>query len=208
MKLRHLLITFAAVALVPFAAHAQTPTCQVGVQAGYSLANTELGIGGASIDGLGSHSTRPDVGARVGCDLTAGMFRFGAFGEWNNQDVTFSVNPGLFSASLGNSYSLGGRAGLVVGSAYIYGGAAWTHTDVDWSIPSPLLPDHVQGIMYLGGIEIPLRERFSLALETRNIRYDSEKIGGVVDLKTEQWQGMLRLNFNFGEVAPAAKPLK
>lgn len=189
---------------------AQSPICQLGFQSGYSLANTELSSGPFSIDGIGAHSTRPDIGARVGCDVAFGEFKLGAFGEWNNQNVAFTVNPGLFSAALGNSYSLGGRAGLMLDRAYLYGLVAWTHTDVSWSVTGPGLPSAFTGITYGGGIEHPIRDtQFTIAGEVRWTRFAAENIGGPggIDLQPDQLQGMLRLNWNFGEM-PKAKPLK
>ena len=211
MKIKHLAIAAAALAASFTSALAQTPTCQIGIQTGYSHANTELSLGGFSIDGIGSHSTRPDAGVRGGCDLTAGEFRFGAFAEWNNQDVTFSVNPGLFSASLGNSYSLGGRFGLVFDKVFAYGLVAWTHTDVSWSVAGPGLPSAFTGMTYGGGLEYPIRDtRVSLAMEARLTQFTSETIGGPggLELQPDQLQAMLRLNWNFYDAPKAAKPLK
>src|SRR5215813_13643747 len=75
---------------------------QVGVQTGGSIATTEVSVGPVGIDGVGMHSSRPDIGVRGGVDFRVANspFVLGVFGEYNNQDVKFSVNPGLFSASL------------------------------------------------------------------------------------------------------------
>jgi len=223
VKLKHIAISvyLAAVGLAATLTpvFAQVPTCQFGVQVGGSIASTQLSDATDSIDGAGARSTRPDAGARIGCDLPVGTaFKVGAFGEWNYQDVAFSVTSGPFgfSGALGNSYSVGARAGVMVGSAFPYVLIAWTHSDANWSVSAPFsltgsgLPTSFQGTTYGGGIEIPLRDTpLSLALETRWTRYNAEAIGASgVDLRPDQLQGMLRLNWNFGETPKAAKPLK
>lgn len=192
--------------------------CHMGVQAGGSIANTSLALGGTplAVDGLGAQSSRPDMGIHGGCDLriAGSPFFVGAFGEWNNQDVAFEVQPSLFKGFIGNSYAFGARAGVeLAGGAKPYLLVAWTQADANWSSMVPLggvgLPSHFKGWMYGGGIEVPLKgTNFSLAGEGRFIRYQSENVAGVIDMQPDQLQAMVRLNWNFGAAAALPAPLK
>lgn len=190
--------------------------CHLGVQMGGSIANTDVGVAGLGVSGLGSQSTRPDMGIHGGCDMriTGSPFFVGAFGEWNNQEVAFEVTPGLFKASIGNSWAFGGRAGVeLAGGAKPYLLLAYTQAEANWTSVVPLggvgLPGHWKGWMYGGGVEVPLKgTNFSLAGEARFIRYQSENVAGVVDLQPDQLQAMVRLNYNFGAPAALAAPLK
>lgn len=192
--------------------------CQIGVQAGGSIANTSLGLTGTplEVDGLGSQSSRPDMGLRGGCDLRmpGSPFFLGAFGEWNSQEVAFQVKPDLFKGSIGNSWAFGARAGVeLAGGAKPYLLVAWTQADANWSSVVPLtgvgLPSHWKGWMYGGGIEVPLKgTNFSLAGEGRFVRYQSESVAGLVDLQPDQLQAMVRVNWNFGAPTALPTPLK
>ena len=143
--------------------------CQLGGHIGGSLANTDVrvGLGGPSTDlnGIGGHSIWPDAGIRGGCDLrpTGSPFVVGAFGEYSWQDVQSRVSLSALgggvsaSASLGDAYSVGGRAGVVLGGTMPYLLVAYTHTDANWSatggIPPGLgLPSSFQGVTFGGGV--------------------------------------------------------
>lgn len=191
--------------------------CHIGGQGGWSTANSSLEAGGFGVDGLGSQSRTPDVGVHAGCDiaLKGTPLILGAWGEWNHQDVKFSVNPGLFSGSLGNSYAFGGRLGYKLqNGAMPYALVGWQHADMNWSavvpIPAGLLPSSAQGMMYGAGVEVPITgTALSIAGEARLIKYQTQNIAafGGIDLQTDQLQAMVRLNWNFGGSIPVA-PLK
>lgn len=193
--------------------------CHLGLQAGASMANTSLGVTGSpfSIDGLGGQSSRPDLGIHVGCDLKVANspFVIGAFGEWNSQEVSFEIQPSILKASVGNSWTVGGRLGYQMANGampYILGGR--TQAEANFSsglgpIPGGILPSHFQGWMYGAGIEMPIKgTQLSFALEARMIKYQSENILGAVDLQTDHGQVMGRLNWNFGAPPTSVLPLK
>ncbi len=214
-------LKMAALALVGMMA-AASPSwsqCYVGLGAGGSIANMGLdvpGSGGFGVDGLGQRSSRPDLKGTVGCDIgLAGPVFIGAFGSMTYQDVAFNVQPGLLSASLGNSWDLGLRTGYRFESgSKAFVKAAWTNTDLDLGgllvaggIPPGIdIPSKLQGWKLGGGMETPLKGTpLVIGTEIDWIRYNKESIaGGLVDLKTDQLQGMVTLKYVFGgSFAPA-----
>lgn len=197
--------------------------CHLGIEVGGSLANTSLDVGGGALglDGLGAHSSRPDMGIHGGCDMRVSNSPFivGAFASYTTQDVKFSVAGGgtsLFSGAVGNAYTVGGRLGYKpAGSqAMPYILAGWRHADANWSaivpIPAGILPSSMQGWVYGGGIEMPISgTNLSLAGEVTMTKYQSQSIAsGLADLQADQLQAMVRLNWNFGSPAAVALPLK
>lgn len=207
-------LKIAALALVGMmaAASGASAQCYVGIGAGGSIANMGLEtpalLGGLGVDGLGARSSRPDLKGTAGCDLAlAGPVFIGAFGSMTTQDVAFNVQPGLLSAALGNSWDLGLRSGYRFESgSKMFVKAAWTNTDLNLGGAAvPLLagidiPSKLQGWKIGGGMETPLKGTpLVMGLEVDWTRYNKESIaGGLVDLKTDQLQGMVTLKYQFG----------
>jgi opacity protein-like surface antigen len=128
--------------------------------------------------------------------------------------VAFSVSPSLFKATLGDSYTVGGRAGYMVGAALPYVLLGWTRADATWSTPVPVtgLPSSFTGYTVGGGIEIPINRHLTLASEVRWTQFSSESIGAShIDLTPTELSGMLRLNVAIGSLlddAPRGHPFK
>lgn len=207
-------LKIAALALVGMVA-AASPSwsqCYVGGMAGGSIANMGLetpAFGGLGLDGLGARSSRPDFGGTVGCDVTIGnspLF-LGLAAKIVSQDVSFDVNPGLLSASLGNSWGAALRGGYRFDSGTkAFAKVGWTQTELKiGGLAAPLLagadiPSRLNGWTFGGGMETPLKGTpLVMGLEVDWTRYNSESIaGGLVDLKTDQLQGMVTLKYQFG----------
>lgn len=217
-------LKIAALALLGMmaAAGGANAQCYAGLGIGGSIASmgleTPLG-GGLGLDGLGARSSRPDLKGTVGCDMSLGSTPLfvGAFGSMTAQDVAFNVQPGLFSATLGNSWDLGLRGGYVFQSGTKgFVKAAWTNTDLNLGgAAAPLLvgvdiPSKLQGWKLGGGMETPLKGTpMVLGLEVDWIRFNKESIaGGLVDLKTDQVQGMVTLKYQFGGSSVLPTPMK
>lgn len=198
------------------AANAQ---CYVGAAVGASMANTEVTsplLPGFGLNGLGSQSERPSIGVRGGCDwkMIGSPFVIGAFADYTNQKVTFSVDPNLLSASLGDSFMAGVRLGYDMQGAMPYVVLAGRQTDLSFgsgviNLAGVPLPDSVKGLTVGGGIEAPIKgTNWSLAGEVLYTRYESERVLNIIDLKTDQLEGSLRLSYRFMGGPAAQAPLK
>lgn len=181
-------------------AEAQTRTgFHIGIHGGMSMANTELSAGGLSIDGLGSEGMV--AGIHVGADyqLPGSAIVVGAFADYNWQDVEFSITP-VLSASLKESYTLGARAGVVVGSAmpYLLVGYTSAETSAEFGGASVADTPTLTGWTWGGGIEFDVAPNIVLAGEYRFTKFDTETIGGFVNLDTDQQTFLARISYRFG----------
>ncbi len=197
----------------------------VGIHAGYSMANTGLsapvGPVTLAIEGLGAQSTRPYFGGHLGCDVRvlSSPVKVGIWGELQNSDTQFAIQPSLLTMTLGNSWAIGGRVGYDMGGAMPYMLLGHKQTDVEYgglvaAIPGFAtvgLPTKLTGWVWGGGIEAPIKgTALSIALEARQTLYREESIAlGAANLKTEQIEAMARLNWNFyGNDRTALLPMK
>ena len=163
--------------------------CYLGLHAGGSIASTELGIGGpASVDGLASSG--PVGGVHGGCDLQVHRFLVGVNATYNFSKVEFDVSPGIFSASIDQSWSVGGRVGMVVAGVLLYVPAGYVQADMEWSagISAPDLKGWYVG----GGFELPLTDIITVGAEYRFNDYRSVSIGGL-NLDTDEHSLVARL---------------
>ena len=206
--------TFATgVILIIATAGAAMAQCQVGTQAGMSFGTAGISTVGfpANLDGLGLRSRSPDVGLHAGCDVrvTGSPFVLGLFGDYTWRDTQFSAGIGAFNftASLSNSWTVGGRAGYALSSgAMPYALLGYTTTDVSYSIPVVGMPTTLHGMTYGGGIEISLASNVKLATEIRSTNYASTDLfSGFATLKTNELSGLVRLSFSFGDGANLLK---
>lgn len=191
-------------------ADAQTRTgFHIGIQGGMSMANTELSVGPLGIDGLGAEGMV--AGVHVGADyqIPGSAVVVGAFADYSWQDVEFSVSPNLFSASLKETYTLGARAGVVVGNAMPYLLAGYTSAETGAEFLGVAIADTptLTGWTFGGGIEFDVAPSIVLAGEYRHTKFDTENIGGVVNLDTDQSTFLARLSYRFGG-DEAAKPAR
>ena len=192
-------------------AHAEGPVASfyIGAHAGGSLANSALSGGGVSfVDGLGAESKSPIFGARGGVDfqLPGSIVFLGAFATYTVQDVEFSAFNSAFTASLKNSWSAGGRAGVKVGNAKPYVLLAYRNTDMEWTDlgqgPAPTLKGYDLG----AGLSYAIDKNLDLGIEGVWTKYQSQDLCGGCgfNMDTDQLSVMAFLNFKIGGPEPAA----
>lgn len=184
------LLIAAAMCVLGSAAHAQ---CYVNGGVGASMVNTEVSAGPLSLDGVGASGGVAT--ARVGCDAIIGNARLGAFAEYAFRDVSFKVEPSLFSAKFGNSWGVGARAGYRVMNAMPYLLLAYQQQEMSWSIP--IDAPTFRGVKFGGGIEFDLDKNWALGLEFTQTRFASESVLGVVNLQPVMNEGTARLAYRF-----------
>jgi opacity protein-like surface antigen len=131
----------------------------------------------AGLDGLGASGHT--FSALGGCDLQMSQVVVGAWGDftWHqDHDVTLTwasptlANPAAtksVSSGLNDQWSVGGRAGVLVGPSLVYGLVGYTEASLD-------IGDHA-GLIYGGGIELPLGAGFALQAQYTYSDLDSEK---------------------------------
>lgn len=196
--------------LVPTKARAQGIQLYGGVQAGYSIANTEVSsplAPGFSIDGLGSKGMIGGVHGGVDMQMPSSIWFVGVFGDYTWQRVDFSINP-VATARLGDSWTIGGRAGFVSGKSKYYGLLGYTQAESSLNIAGVTMPTF-KGLTYGAGVSYALANNLALGLEARYTHFDSANVMNVVDLQPDQLSVMARLSFQFGGMStPANVPLK
>lgn len=186
-------------------AEAQTRTgFHIGVQGGVSFANTEVSAGGLGIDGLGAEGSFAGIHVGLDYQLPGSAVVLGVFGDYSWQKVEFSVTPALLNASLEETYTIGARAGVVVGNAMPYLLVGYTSAEtaasfLGTSVSSPTLTGWTAG----GGIEFDVAPNVMLALEARYTRFDTETVASVIALDTDQLSAMARLSYRFN-MGPAS----
>jgi opacity protein-like surface antigen len=131
----------------------------------------------AGLDGLGASGHT--FSALGGCDLQMSQVVVGAWGDftWHqDHDVTLTwasptlANPAAtksVSSGLNDQWSVGGRAGVLVGPSLVYGLVGYTEASLD-------IGDHA-GLIYGGGIELPLGAGFALQAQYTYSDLDSER---------------------------------
>ena len=171
----------------------------IGGAGGLTSASTEVSAGPFSIDGLGSQGLTAEMIIGFDIRLTGSPIVLGAYGKYGIANTEFSVNPGIFSAKFTNQYAVGGRLGYAFSTAMPYVFLGYRHTDVDWSIPSPLLPSAFSGYEMGGGIEMALAKNLSLYGEGRYTRYQSETIaiGPGINLEPTELAALVGLKLRF-----------
>lgn len=209
-------------------ASAQTPSFYVGVHGGQSMASTELSAApapgfGVSIDGLGSNGMVGGVHAGIDLQLQNSAVFFGAFAgyDWQNTEFAVTFGPTSITATLGDSWYVGGRAGVVVHGAKVYGLAAWRQTEWSTSLPVPgLALDDPRGWDIGIGIDVPIAKGVVLGVEGIRTQYQKGEFSAGtpaaptgIYAQTDQLSFMARLSFALGgnpasifdDAAPAAK---
>jgi opacity protein-like surface antigen len=170
----------------------------ISAEAGWSFAQSDLGISSTpfSVQGLGSDGAIGCVAA--GFDQQISKVVLGVFGNYCVQDTEFVVEPGLFNAKLGNSWSLGGRAGYVFGSALPYVFAAYTQTEHTIKIMGTDVanPD-LTGLTLGGGVDWRLFDNWSAGLQYGLTNYQTEDYGtgGALKVDTDQHVVKFRIRY-------------
>lgn len=189
----------------------------VGASVGYGSTTTETGANVAglgnllTIDGLGSSGG--SMGLKAGADLLVQQFLVGAFADWTHHDQEWSASsaliPGgtLASLKFDDSITLGGRAGMIVGDALVYGLVGYTTmrtSDITVpAVPLTLAVSDLKGWTLGGGIELALTNAIFVGLEYRHTQFDSQDIplgfgNASLSLKPEMNEVRAALTYKFG----------
>jgi outer membrane immunogenic protein len=166
--------------------------CFLGGGGGWAVSKTEVSIPGfASLDGLGADGGTLFAGA--GCDVQMGAVVLGAWGDYTwdqDHDVTLTVFGGSASTGINERWAAGGRAGVLVGPSLVYGLVGYTEADLD-------IGDHA-GVVYGGGVELPIGSGFSIKGEYRYSDLESIRYGGFVDVDPDVHEVRASLNYKIG----------
>lgn len=216
-----LMLAIAALVLAIHPAKAAEGPRWTGVYAGASVGyastvtQADIGLAGvgtaASIDGLGSSGG--SFGLQIGADLRVDRYLVGAFADWTMHNQEWSVSspllPGgtLASLDIDNQWTIGGRAGVIVGETLVYGLLGYTTMQTS-DIDVPLVPisfavSEFKGWTFGGGLETHLGGNIFLAAEYRYTKFDDQTVNlipGVVDLNLspEVHEAKARISYKFG----------
>jgi outer membrane immunogenic protein len=187
----------------------------VGASVGYGATKSELGADVAgmgnllAIDGLGTSGG--SAGLKVGADLRVQQFLVGAFADWTHHDQEWSISSGLIpggtlaSLKLEDSWTIGGRAGVIVGNSLVYGLVGYTtlHTsDVEIPVvPAALAMSDLKGWTLGGGIDLALTDSIFLGAEYRFTQFDKQdwNLGGAsLWMEPEMHEARASLTYKFG----------
>jgi outer membrane immunogenic protein len=165
--------------------------CYLGGGGGYAISNTEVSVPGfLTIDGLGAEGHTFFAGG--GCDLQMGAVVVGGWADYTwdfDHDFTVSAFGGSVSTGLNERWAAGGRAGVLVGGALAYGLVGYTDADLD-------IGDHA-GVVYGGGVELPIGSGFSLKTEYRYSDLETVRYSGV-DVDPDIHEVRASLNYKIG----------
>lgn len=187
MKLTLRLITLLGAFAFAAPASASWTGCYLGAHGGLAASNlnTDLTLVGTgsllNIDGLSASGGM--YGVHVGCDYKMNQFVIGAFADYSWYDADFNVSSPLLGVAILNtgldsSWSVGGRAGMLVSkSTLVYGLLAWSQMDMKpittfGGVGPTLTLGSTDGIAVGGGIETELMPNVRLKLEYRYSMYD------------------------------------
>jgi opacity protein-like surface antigen len=167
--------------------------CYGQVAGGWAVSKTEVSIPPwASLDGLGADGGVLSVGA--GCDLQMGQVVVGGFADYAwHQDHAVNVTFGPTSidlATLEEQWAVGGRAGVLVGPSLVYALAGYTQAKLD-------IGDH-EGIVYGGGVELPIGAGFALKGEYRYSDLESIRYGGLLDVDPDVHEVRAAISYRIG----------
>lgn len=196
-----------------------TPWTGVHVGASLGHAQTVTAVGAdvaglgtlATLDGIGTSGL--SVGLSVGADLRIQQFLLGAFVDWTRHDQEWSLAvpalvPGpLATWTIEDAWTIGGRAGVIVGDTLIYGLLGYTTLSTSDiavpPVPLTLAVSDMKGWTLGGGLEMHLGQGIFLAAEYRYTRFDDQviPIGGTplsLALDPEMHEAKARLSYKFG----------
>lgn len=195
------LLALAMVIVTAKPARAQGLQAYVGVQAGYGMADTSVSsplLPGASLDGLGSKGVLGGFHGGLDMQMPSSIWFVGVFGDYTWQKVDFSINP-VLTARLGDSWTIGGRAGFLSGKSKYYGLLGYTQAESSLNVAGVTMPTF-KGITYGLGTSYNLANNLALSLEGRYTRFDSANVMSVVDLQPDQMSIMARLSLQLGSL--------
>lgn len=201
--------SLAVVSFAPTKAKAQTPLqVYAGVHGGYSMMSTEVSsplAPGFSIDGLGSKGLVGGLHAGVDTGFPGSIWFAGIFGDYTWQKVDFSINP-LATARLGDSWTVGGRAGITSGKSKYYGLVGYTQAES--SITGGMAMPVFKGVTYGVGTSYNLANNLVASLEARMTHFQSATVVGTpIDLQPDQLSVRFGLSLQLGNMpSPVATP--
>jgi len=159
----------------------------LGIHGGYGFANQELGLTGTplSIDGLSADGGI--AGGHLGYDHRIAFVTFGPWVEWTHRKLDFSVNPGILSATIGDSFAVGARLGLPVGNAlpYLLVGHTWTEAEIAL-LGTQITSTNLKGWQFGGGIDYVAWHGLNFGLRYAYTRLENEDILGLGFLNVER----------------------
>ena len=178
---------------------------------------TVAGLGNLlTVDGFGSNGG--SAGVIVGGDIQVDRFVIGAFADWTKHDQAWSASSDLLPGTLASlkiqeSWTLGGRAGITIGSGLVYGLLGYTQMkasdiDVPAAAVSFAVPEF-KGLTVGGGVELAIAGGLFAGLEYRHTEFDRQSINlipGVADLGLQPTvdEVRARLTYKFGFEAPSS----
>lgn len=145
----------------------------LGVGGGYQVSDTELSVpGGSLINGISGRGWAGD--ARLGYDwqFSGSPFVVGVFGGYSIGDVESDVFNGAATATLTQTWNVGGRLGFVLPTkTMLYGGAAWQRAEgkLGGALSGSATDD---GIMYVAGIEQVIAANLTIGMEYSLSQYE------------------------------------
>jgi opacity protein-like surface antigen len=165
--------------------------CFASIGGGWAVSKTEVSIPGVGgLDGLGADGV---LAAGGGCDLQMGQVVVGGWADYSwhqDHDVTLTTPWGSASTGLNEAWAVGGRAGVLVGPSLIYGLAGYTEAKLD-------IGDHT-GVVYGGGVELPIGAGFALKGEYRYSDLESIRYGGFVDVDPDVHEVRAAISYRIG----------
>lgn len=189
----------------------------VGASAGWASSNTNVDLNAVgfgnllSVDGIGSSGSA--LGLSIGADVQRDRYLVGVFGDWVRHDQSWSLSapalvPGtLASIEIDSQWTVGARAGVIVGNSLLYGLAGYTRMQTsDLAVPpanTTLSLADFKGWSVGGGIETALGGGFFLAAEYRFTAFERQTAAvplalASFDLDPEMHEAKARLSYKFG----------
>jgi outer membrane immunogenic protein len=187
----HIIPDFPAAVPAVLAPSTSWTGCYIGGGGGYAISNTEVSVPGfLTIDGLGAEGHTFFAGG--GCDIQMGQVVVGGWADYTwdqDHDFTISAFGGSISTGINERWAAGGRAGVLVGGALAYGLVGYTDADLD-------IGSHA-GVVYGGGVELPIGSGFSLKTEYRYSDLETVRYSGI-DVDPDVHEVRASLNYKIG----------
>ncbi len=156
-------------------------------------------ITGVVIDSLGQKGL--GIGGQVGCDFRQSVFVAGLFADytWNRANTSITaLGVPVMSVPFGSEWSVGGRLGVNVGPAMVYGLLAYTVAqERDAAMGGiSLALNGPKGIAAGAGLEYALTQHIVTSVEYRHVAFDSNT-SNVIPSKFTMTDDQLRIGLGF-----------
>jgi outer membrane immunogenic protein len=182
----------------------------VGIGGGAGSVVHDLTAGPLNFDGIGAEGVFGTV--MVGYDrMLTSRIVAGVFADYDfvsNVSTDASIGPFSLSLEQKNTWSVGGRVGVLTSPTTLwYGTAGYSHTEFNLKGISFGLPDF-SGYFLGAGVESQLQGGWGLRAEYRFTQYDSEEILPGVSLEPSTHAGRIALTYKWGREEPTYAPVK